>query len=224
MLISTSLLTQSLTLNKEFRIIPAGKFRAIDGRPGNNQDWELTESNARKIIAEVATRGQDCLIDYGHQSLRDSTALAAGWFKELIWKSDGLYVKNANWTDAAKRAIQAQEYRFVSPVFTHTPTFEVLGLLSIAITNTPALPQLTDLSQVSLSKNMGAGTTLSVSDADIQHVARSLGQCPIALKVSVLANEAKKVYMYSDREIERLAVSLGRDFSELKRELNNHSG
>ena len=104
------------------------------------------------MVADAAARQVDYLIDYDHQSLSPTAAArAAGWFRALTWKPDGLYVADPKWTDAARAMIAANEYRFISPVFTYDPTtLEVQSLKSIALTNTPALPQLTDLSQVAL--------------------------------------------------------------------------
>ncbi|MBI3284039.1 MAG: hypothetical protein HYZ65_04190 [Burkholderiales bacterium] len=148
-----SVLAQPLTLSKEFRILPAGRFKAVDGRPGQDVYWNLSEASGRRLVAEAASRNQDYLIDYEHQSITGNTAPAAGWFNTLVWKPDGLYVQMARWTDAAKAMIIANEYRFISPVFTYSKdSYEVQSLTSVALTNTPALPQLTDLSSVALKQ------------------------------------------------------------------------
>ncbi len=148
-----SALTQPLTLSKEFRILPAGRFKAIDGRPGEDQYWNLSEATGLRLVAEAANRNQDYLIDYEHQSLSGQQSPAAGWFNTLVWKTDGLYVQAAKWTAAAKAMIVKNEYRFISPVFTYShDTKEVATLLSIALTNNPALPRLTDLSNVALTQ------------------------------------------------------------------------
>lgn len=63
-------------------------------------------------------------------------APAAGWFKRLEWRDDGLYVVDVRWTGAAKQAILAREHRYVSPVFTFDPvTGHVQRLVNAAITN-----------------------------------------------------------------------------------------
>lgn len=153
----TSALTQPLTLSKEFRILPAGRFKAIDGRPGHDQYWNLSEATGLRLVAEAANRNQDYLIDYEHQSLSGQQSPAAGWFNTLVWKTDGLYVQAAKWTAAAKAMIVKNEYRFISPVFTYSKyTNEVAMLLSIALTNNPALPQLTDLNNVALTQQNNA--------------------------------------------------------------------
>jgi len=152
-IISACNLTQPITLSNEFRILPAGRFKAADGRPGQGSYWNLSEATGKRMVAEAASRKQDYLIDYEHQSLSGQQAPAAGWFNALIWKKDGLYVQAAKWTDAAKAMIINKEYRFISPVFTFDEkTGEINNLISIALTNTPALPELTDLSNVALTQ------------------------------------------------------------------------
>ncbi|MFZ6744428.1 phage protease [Undibacterium sp. JH2W] len=117
------------------------------------------------------------MIDYEHQSLSGQQSPAAGWFNALVWKSDGLYVQAAQWTAAAKAMIVANEYRFISPVFTYSKeTFEVQSLVSVALTNTPALPELTDLSSVALTQE-GMFKVASLTDKDIRNMARMTGKC-----------------------------------------------
>lgn len=150
--ICSAALSQPLQLTNEFRILPAGSFKASDGRPGVNAFWNLNEADGLRLVAEAQNRKDDYLIDYEHQSLTGKTAPAAGWFKTLVWKPDGLYVQSPKWTTAAKEMISANEYRYISPVFTYElASGNVKSLLSIALTNNPALPQLTDLSSVALS-------------------------------------------------------------------------
>lgn len=134
-----------------FRLIPAGRFRANDGRPSGISGWLMDGESARRIIAALAAQKNDMLIDYEHQSLRTQEtgkpAPAAGWFKRLEWREgDGLYVTDARWTRNAAAMLTAQEYRYISPVFHFDDvTGRVLSILSAAITNTPGLDGLTDL-------------------------------------------------------------------------------
>jgi hypothetical protein len=134
-----------------FRLIPAGRFRANDGRPSGISGWLMDGDSARRIIAALATQKNDLLIDYEHQSLRTQEtgkpAPAAGWFKQLAWREgDGLYVIDARWTRNAAAMLSAQEYRYISPVFHFDDvTGRVLSILGAAITNTPGLDGLTDL-------------------------------------------------------------------------------
>ncbi|MBX9899152.1 MAG: phage protease [Burkholderiaceae bacterium] len=224
----SSILTQDLTLNREFRIIPAGKFRAIDGRPAPDRDWELTEIGAYKIIADVASRTQDSLIDYGHKSIVNGDAIAAGWFRELVWKPDGLYLQNARWTERAKAAIQAGEYRFVSPVIIYDKdTFAVTGLQSLAITNTPALPALTDLSNVALSQtesiNMAHGTK-KIDPQLMEMMQRMTGMKEEELKANMrkIEMEAQKLNdaPLSQNDVKTLSYIAGKTEAELKASLH----
>jgi phage I-like protein len=75
---------------------------------------------------------------------------AAGSFNRLEWgNGTGLFAVGIHWNDKAKAMIASRECRHVSPVFTYDgKTGEVQRVLSVAITNTPALPSLADLSRV----------------------------------------------------------------------------
>ena len=145
-----------------FRLVPAGRFRANDGRPHGISGWLMDGDSARRIIAELSARKNDLLIDYEHQSLRTQEtgkpAPAAGWFKQLAWREgDGLYITDARWTRNAAAMLSAQEYRYISPVFHFDDvTGRVLSIVGAAVTNTPGLDGLTDL--VALKANLPAAT------------------------------------------------------------------
>lgn len=133
-----------------FRVLPAGAFRATDGRPSTLPSWQIDRGTAAQLITSTAARAEDTLIDYEHQSLnptRPGPAPAAGWFKRLEWREgDGLYVTDARWTDQARTMIEAGEYRYLSPTFTYDANNgKVTRLVSVALTNMPALNGLADL-------------------------------------------------------------------------------
>lgn len=158
-----------------FRIIPAGPFKASDGRPGNGGSWLLTPAIAQAMIQAANAAADDYPIDYEHQTLQAAKngvpAPAAGWFKRLEWRADGLYVTDARWTARAKEMIDHLEYRFISPVFTYNPsTFVAQKLHSIALTNTPALPNLTDLATLS-----GQHPPVYLANLERQEFARRMG-------------------------------------------------
>lgn len=84
-------------------------------------------------------------------------APAAGWFKRMEWREGiGLFATDVRWTDKAKVMIAAREYRYISPVFHYGPDGDVLNLIGLGLTNTPALDGLTDLASIALN-SMGAG-------------------------------------------------------------------
>lgn len=132
-----------------FRLMPAGTFKAKDGRPYGLQGWNLSDAAAWAIVGKAQRQQDRFLIDYDHATLNSNgtRAPAAGWFSRLEWRpGDGLYAVGVEWTAAAQAAIQAKEYRYISPVLTYDPkTGNVTGLLMAAIVNYPAIDGLTDL-------------------------------------------------------------------------------
>jgi phage I-like protein len=146
----------SSTAPAEFRLLPVGKFKAWDGRPGPDLSWELTPERGAAIVAWAAARASDLVVDYEHQTLESAKngkpAPAAGWFNALDMREDGLWVTDMRWTAAAKAHIEAGEYRYVSPVFPFDPkTGAVLGLKMAALTNDPGIDGLTELAALSAS-------------------------------------------------------------------------
>ena len=136
----------------EIRLLPAGSFRAVDGRPGADLSWNLAAPPAQAIVAASASRASDLVIDYEHATLSaqqsGAKAPAAGWFKALDWRDgDGLYATDVRWTATAAEMIGAGEKRYISPVFGwDRNTGEVLSVLMAALVNSPGLDGLTDLS------------------------------------------------------------------------------
>jgi len=130
---------------REVQVLPAGRFRATDGRPHDAPSWYLDAALAARVIEQIEARANDIVIDYEHQTLNAATngqaAPAAGWAKKFEWREgQGLYATDANWTDKAKAHIAAREYRYISPVFEYDKkTGAVRRLLMLAITNYPAL-------------------------------------------------------------------------------------
>lgn len=104
----------------------------------------------QRLIAEAEARATDYPIDYEHQILEakqnGQPAPAAGWFRRLEAREDGLWAVDVQWTERARQMIAAGEYRYISPVFAYDrKTGRVTRLLMAAITNNPALDGLTDL-------------------------------------------------------------------------------
>ncbi|WP_303237737.1 phage protease [uncultured Bilophila sp.] len=130
------------------QLFPAGEFSARDGRPGTLKGvkakaWTITPIIAAAVIARWQQRETPLVVDYEHQTINAAEngkpAPAAGWIESLEAGADGLYA-TVKWTDAARAFIQADEYRYISPVFTFDPeTGAVLELKSAALTNYPAL-------------------------------------------------------------------------------------
>ncbi len=147
-------LPQALQPGASVRIMPAGDFRTNEGRPQGLSGWRINTIIARTVVALAANNKDDFVIDYEHQPLKGTEAPAAGWFKGLEWREgDGLYMTGITWTARAKAMIAAHEYRYVSPVFRwNKDTGDVQEVVSVGLTNTPAVNGLTDLAAASMSK------------------------------------------------------------------------
>lgn len=152
----------TLVLDKStnaIQLFPKGDFSAPRGALKGVGPWRLDDESAKKLIAATAQRKNDILIDYEHQSLTANAAghaaPAAGWLNpnSLHWTDQGLYAQNPDWTEKAAAMIAADEYRYLSPVFTYDDTGTPLSIISVALTNTPAID---GMAQVSLAAAMAA--------------------------------------------------------------------
>lgn len=124
-------------------VLPAGAMTGRDGRA-------FVAGSLPTIIAASLRQApaKTLPIDYDHQidlaPKHGGSAPAAGWMTALQARTDGIWAR-VEWTPRAREKVAAREYRFLSPVFMHTPKGEVLTLLRAALTNNPNLGQLTAL-------------------------------------------------------------------------------
>lgn len=144
------LLAAALALNLaatgQVQLLPAGEFKARDGRPGPGKHWRLSDAAGQQLAAEMnqSIGANHMPIDYDHQTLYvDKTgakALAAGWITHVAWRAgEGLFA-TVEWTAAAKAHIEAGEYRYISPVIVADPaTGEVRAVFMASLVNVPAL-------------------------------------------------------------------------------------
>lgn len=141
--------------NVRLRVLPAGIFRARDGRPQELPGWRMDGAIAARMVAAAGARTDDFVIDFEHASMMPGRqAPAAGWFRCLEWQEgDGLFATDVRWTDRARAMIIAREYRYLSPVFRFDArSGEVQALVSVALTNSPALEGLVDLASLAAAK------------------------------------------------------------------------
>ncbi len=155
------------------RVIPAGRFEAPRGAMAGSGPWNLTAQGAARIIAINAVRQADILVDYEHQWINSKDngkeVPAAGWInpRSLVWVESGaepgLYGA-AKWTAKALEMIAADQYRYLSPVFTYDEaTGEPTDLLNVALTNFPAIDGPT-VAAVLTGKVPGSSAPLTLAE------------------------------------------------------------
>ena len=155
---SASCIVKLNTSGNEIQIFPSGGFRATDGRPEGINEWYIDAESAQNLIDKVSSRKNKILIDYEHQSFHSATngqpSPAAGWFYTLVWREgEGLFATDAEWTEKARQMIKGGEYRYISPAFHTDNQGVIIDLISIALTNTPALDGMREVS-VLKNRNM----------------------------------------------------------------------
>lgn len=99
-----------------------------------------------QIISSFERRGNDVVIDYEHQTLKDIQAPAAGWITRLVNRGlQGLWAV-VKWSDKAKDYLKNREYRYFSPVYSvRKSDRRIVALHSVALTNSPKTNQLKPL-------------------------------------------------------------------------------
>ncbi|NUZ08939.1 phage protease [Piscinibacter koreensis] len=162
----------ALAANGEAQLLPAGEFKARDGRPGKDLTWKLDDTGGVKLAVRLngTAASTPIVIDYEHQTMlapeNGKPAPAAGWITHVEWRvGQGLFSR-VDWTAAARQRIAAKEYRFISPVIEYDrATGQITGLHNAALTNFPAL---LGMQPVVAQLRAGAG------GADVWHGQRSV--------------------------------------------------
>ena len=119
-------------------LMPSGEFSPRDGRG----PWAMHNADAVIAASSAFAGNKPIPVDYDHQIdmavKNGQPAPAAGWINHLESRVDGLW-GFVEWTAKASAHLAAKEYRYLSPVFNHTPSGEVTRVLRAALTNNPAL-------------------------------------------------------------------------------------
>jgi phage I-like protein len=122
--------------NNEICVVITGRWE------GHHQgDYEITERDIQEIMDNYANEGRDLFFDYDHNSLWGSSK-SAGWGKSLELKDGKIYAK-VDWTPEGQKAVDNNEYRFLSNVLIfnyYDPNNDKMTgtyLHSVALTNVP---------------------------------------------------------------------------------------
>lgn len=125
------------TPHKLVKLLPLGLVHTTKG------DFLVDNESFHSIRCKFTERQVQIPIDYEHQTLKDMQAPAAGWIKDIVLKSDGIYGA-VDWTERAVEYLKNQEYKYISPVVTLRSTDrKAVDLHSAALTNTPAIDAMT---------------------------------------------------------------------------------
>ena len=168
-------------------VLPLGHVVSSKG------EFDVDEGSFQAMKAQITQRGVDLVVDYEHQTLKGVEAPAAGWVKELKLE-DGNIVAVVEWTPRGAEYLKNREYRYLSPVVNVRKTDnKAIGLHSLALTNTPAIENMTPIVN---SDNFEGGQ----KNMDMQKLAAALGlgldaaeeQIMEALQAMVAENKSLK--------------------------------
>jgi phage I-like protein len=121
----------------DIHLLPRGTFHGRDGR------GPYKVPDPAKVIAatQAHQKGAKLPVDFDHQLeyyTKGDTVRAAGWIDGLRADDDGLHGR-VEWSPKAAQMIADREYRYVSPVFHHTQSGDVVRLSSVSLVNQPNL-------------------------------------------------------------------------------------
>jgi phage I-like protein len=175
---------------EEFQLLPHGAIDIEGEAPA-----QLTDEAAQAILKAFERRGNDLVIDYEHQTLKDVEAPSAGWIKQLFWRGmEGLWAK-VEWTERAKKYLESREYRYFSPVFfVNARDRTVAKIEHVALTNYPKLNNLKPI----MAKN-GLGQYQAEEDEMNEKLKKLLGLAADAAEekiseaVELLVNKCKNL-------------------------------
>ncbi|MCT4554637.1 MAG: phage protease [Pelagimonas sp.] len=160
-------------------LIPKGQVKAYDGRG----PWSYED--AGQVIAASFEAAQRIHIDENHSTETAAkagiSAPARGYIREMEERDDGIWGR-VEWTATGAELLRDKAYWGISPVFAHTKAGKILRIKNAALTNDPALSDLTALN----SANMENGMTF------LQKLAKKLGLGEDASEEDVLAAVAQK--------------------------------
>lgn len=117
-------------------VLPPGP--SVQGRDGRTWSYE-----PGAVMAATLAHGVDLPFDYLHatelRAPKGEEAPAAGWVREYRLNERGAMEARVEWTERARNAITAREYRYVSPVFLYDKDGRIHRFSSFGLVNKPNL-------------------------------------------------------------------------------------
>ncbi|AXF76476.1 phage protease [Erwinia tracheiphila] len=157
------------TAGGRIQLFPAGKFRAVDGRPTDCTHWFIDAVVAEHLIVALSARKNPIVIDCEHQTLRtgenDMPTPAAGGMHggKMVWEDGGFFADGVEWTSRARELIQNREYRYISPVFSYNRTTGAIDqIIHAALTNDPGLDGMSEVTLAAASRLDALTNTMEI--------------------------------------------------------------
>lgn len=191
-------------------VLPLGHVVSSKG------EFDVDEGSFQAMKAQIAQRGVDLVVDYEHQTLKGVEAPAAGWVKELKLE-DGNIVAVVEWTPRGAEYLKNKEYRYLSPVVNvRKMDNKAIGLHSLALTNTPAIENMTPIVN---SDNFEGGH----ENMDMQKLAAALGLGPDATEEQIM--EALQAMVAENKSLMIAKLREGKKTcKEIQQEVNSWLG
>ncbi len=149
-----------------------------DGYVETRNGWFLLDREAAvAMLQDFSKHRTQIVIDFEHQTLGgeyaspDGKAPAAGWITGLRYKVGTGIVATVQWNDDARAMIRAGQYKYLSPVVAvRKSDSRAIGLHSVGLTNTPAIPGMDVLaakSHLHKEQRIMAGEPMGPAEAGI---------------------------------------------------------
>lgn len=129
-----------------FEIGKVGEWKGYVGADGKKRTVTITEADIDAAIARFTQQTNEMPLDYGHLSLEDPAAKAAGWIDALEKRGAGKDARlwaHVTFTAPAFEAAKAGEYKFFSPAWLKNGVDRETGervpveIPCVALTNLP---------------------------------------------------------------------------------------
>lgn len=141
------------------QLTPIGNFKGWDGE--KPVDQIIDDQAIDSIINDLTTNPREILVDIDHGSCRspnERDTQAAAWaydFKHIteLGNLNGLYCR-LKWTSKGRSLVENREYRFLSPVWTLNTDNRPSKLISIGLTNRPAIKSKPIINTIPEEKTM----------------------------------------------------------------------
>ena len=157
----------------------------------------MDASIAAALTSQIDERATPLAVDYEHQLLlakqNGKPAPASGWVTRVAYTPGRGLFAAVSWTAKAREHISADEYRYISPVFRFDQaTGAVLQILSVALTNNPALDGMDAVALAALFPSTTTATTEDSMDELLERL-RWMLNLPVTATATEVISELDKL-------------------------------